>query len=208
LLPLVGSIPIADAELDLPVNPELWGVRVGADDKRLRHDCWWFGMFGALHPEWSPEPLFSYIARAATELDRRVVIASIGRLGPGSWLWQDLQSRYGSRFSFATLGERSTLEISKFLQFIDYGISTTPWGLVNKSATVAAMLDHGLPVIVSRDDVHFRTALPEDSVVEPLLYKMDERLPEWLAGPSVRRKARERLSEMTDRFLLDLTAAA
>ena len=54
------------------------------------------------------------------------------------------------------LGERSLDEISRFFSYLDFGVSTTPLALIGKSSCVAAMLDHGLPVIVNRDDVHFR----------------------------------------------------
>ena len=205
LLPLFGNIPVAEppGEQWLDVEAAKLGVR------GPRHEqCWWFGMFGTLHSVWSPEPLFSYLDEAAKRSGRRVVIGSIGRLGHGEPLWRQLQARYASRFSFATFGERNTRDISAFLQSVDFGIATTPWEIIGKSGTVAAMLDHGLPVIVSRDDVHFGIAPDPKARPEPLLRKMDSQLPEWLIDGPGRRPARARLPEMTDIFLADLQAAA
>jgi hypothetical protein len=50
------------------------------------------------------------------------------------------------------LGPRSLAEISQFLNTVDFGIATSPLGLIGKSGTAAAMLEHDLPVIVNRED--------------------------------------------------------
>jgi hypothetical protein len=96
--------------------------------------------------------------------------------------------------------------VSAFLQGVDLGIATTPWEIIGKSATAAAMVDHGLPVIVSRDDVRFR--VPSEPTPEPLLYKMDSRLPQWLISGPGRQAARSRLPGMADTFLSDLEAVS
>ena len=202
LLPLCGSIAVAE-------NPGQWleseGAKLGVGGPR--DQSWWFGLFGTLHPVWSSEPLFRHIGEAAGSAGRRVVIASIGRQGQGESLWRDLNARYSPRFSFVNFGERSTTEVSAFLQSVDFGIATTPWEIIGKSGTAAAMLDHGLPTIVSRDDVRFKVALEPDPSPEPLLYKMDSQLPRWLIGKPARRPPRDGLPGMADTFLADLEAA-
>ncbi len=207
-LPLCGSIPFVPN-----ADPEWLGwelIRSGVPERyaRPRGTSWRFGLFGSIHPTWSPEPLFSHIAAAAEQARRSVVVTSIGRQGPGEALWQSLQSRYGGQFSFAALGERSRNQVSFFLQGVDFGIATTPWQLIGKSATAAAMLDHGLPTIVSRDDVQLDLAAPAQPVAEPLLYKMDAQLPQWLLSGPQRRPARDALADMADTFLADLQPTA
>lgn len=207
LLPLCGSIPIAQSTDPQWLASEWLKLGVSAEYVTPRERCWWFGVFGSIHPEWAPEPLFSYIAEAAERAQRRVLISSVGRQGSGAGLWRDLQARYGSRFAFCTFGEREPLEVSRFLGGLDFGIATTPWQIIGKSATAAAMIDHGLPVIVSRDDVQLRLSAPPTLRGEPLLHKMDSTLPQWLAGTPARAAPRDGLANLAERFLRDLKAA-
>jgi hypothetical protein len=202
LLPLCGNIPIvagADPHW-MEAEAEKLGVRPPP-----RAQTWWFGMFGSLHPEWSPEPVFSYIAEAAEKAGRHVVMGAIGRLGRGEPMWHGLQEKYSPRFSFVMFGERGAADVSAFLQGIDFGIATTPWALIGKSGTAAAMLEHGVPVIVTRDDVRF--ALPSEPESDALLCKMSPTLPQWLLDAPRRQPARSRQGEMVDAFLADLEAA-
>jgi hypothetical protein len=202
LLPMCGNIPLAG-----DVDPRWLEAQAGTlgAPVPVRDQAWWFGLFGTLHPEWSPEPLFSYLAEAAERVGRHVVIGAIGRLGRGETTWRELQERYSPRFSFVTLGERGPRDVSAFLQGIDFGIATTPWEIIGKSGTAAAMLEHGLPVIVSRDDVHY--GLAPDVAHDPLLRKMGPDLPRWLIEvPARRAPARSRHAEMVETFLADLQA--
>jgi hypothetical protein len=88
-----------------------------------------------------------------------------------------------------------------FLQSIDFGLATTPWQLIGKSASTAAMLDHGLPVIVSRDDVD--VGCEGSPSQDPLLRRMSADLPQWLEQVR-RRPPRDRLAAMSTQFIADL----
>jgi len=197
VLPLCGSIPIlADADTGW-LEQELLKLGAMRPAETPRSDQWRFGFFGTLPDPWSPEPLFTYIAETAERAGRAVAVISIGRIGTGEGLWRKMQARYGHRFCFARLGERSAAEVSMFLQSIDFGIATTPWQMIGKSASAAAMLDHGLPVIVSRDDVDIGADGLEDH--DPLLQRMTPALPQWLL--QVRRRApRDSLAALSARF--------
>jgi hypothetical protein len=95
--------------------------------------------------------------------------------------------------------------VSAFFQSIDFGIALTPWKLIGKSASSAAMLEHGVPVIVSRDDVEY--GIVTEAPTNPLLYRLGTDLPDWLR--IVRRQpARSRLPEMARCFLSDIDSAA
>jgi hypothetical protein len=206
-LPLSGSIPLVRVTGADWLGAELAAAGVTAGGARERDTSWRFGLFGSLHPVWAPEPLFTYIAAAARAARRHVVIASIGRLGPGEALWAEIGARYRDTFSFAALGERSTSDVSRFLQGIDFGLATTPWQVIGKSATAAAMLDHGVPVIVSRDEFRIRGLAAPGGPGEPLLHRMDERLGDWL-GAAVRLPPRDRLPDTARRLVTDLELAA
>ena len=103
-----------------------------------RRSLWIFAFFGALHPIWPPEPLFSYIASAAKSSRKTVVMAAIGRLGLGKTLWQRLSRDYGGAFRFLNLSERPAARISEFFQAVDFGIATSPWALIGKSGSMPA----------------------------------------------------------------------
>jgi len=181
-LPLFGSLPLPAPSAHPP-------------DDRFS-----FVFFGTLHPMWPPEPLFT----ALRELGRPVELIHAGRIGPGAALWDHMMARYASAFTFRRVGEASPREIADVFATAHFGIATTPWALIGKSASVAAMLDCGLPVIVNRDETHYRgmaEAAPED----PLLIRLGDDLPERLRAAR-RRPARLRLPEIAGQFLADWEA--
>ncbi|MEQ9822918.1 MAG: hypothetical protein ABQ298_00865 [Puniceicoccaceae bacterium] len=144
LLPLFGNI---DPVTDVPPRPIT----------QLRCGC-----FGALHPEFDIEPLIEPLRKLADELGRELVLLHAGRMGADACSrWQFWQERWKGRVQFQALGEQSEAEISRYLFSLDFGISSNPLSLVDKSGSIAAMLDHGLPVINIRDDVRFEGFFPE-----------------------------------------------
>jgi hypothetical protein len=196
-LPLFGSIPFVEGAHTTWVRRE---VEAAGGPMTARNGVWIFAMFGTLHPGWPAEPLFSYLTEAAFESQKVIVILSIGRLGLGQALWEQLKARYGGKLHFVQLGERSPLEVSEAIQASDFGIATSPWQLIGKSSSVAAMLEHGLPVIVNRDDEKFRGVAGDMGAVAPLLIKMDNELPRRL--PTLRRgPARSTLPDVASKFL-------
>jgi hypothetical protein len=68
----------------------------------------------------------------------------------------------------------------------DLGIVPHPWALIGKSGVAASMLEHGLPVLVPRDDWHLLKGEPEASSGDALLLRLDQATREntfaWLAG--------------------------
>ena len=183
-LPLFGSVPIA---------PPVASPRRNGDILRL-------GMFGSIHPEWSPDEMFSHLRK----LGRPVRLTHIGRIGPGESVWARSVKQYGSEIGMQRLGERPALDISRFLLSVDLGISTSPLSLIGKSGSVATMLDHGLPVIVNRNDIHF-AGISETELMSDLLIPMDENFLPRVA--SVRPSPpKARLPEIASQFLRDIGA--
>jgi glycosyltransferase involved in cell wall biosynthesis len=148
ILPLFGSVPVLPNAVVTP-----------RDDNALR-----LGLFGSIHPEWQPDELFARLQA----FGKPIQVYHIGRIGPGESLWNEIVECYETEIQFERFGEQSFENISQFFLSVDLGVATTPLSLIGKSSGVAAMLDHGLPVIVSRNDIHFR-GIPEDLASERLI---------------------------------------
>ena len=170
---------------------------------RVRGDKLVFGMFGTLHPIWPPEPLFSTLLTPG----KKIEVVHIGRMGtPGEALWEKLTEDYAGVIEFRKAGELPPEKIAEvFRSEIDYGIATTPWELIGKSAAAAAMLEHGLPVIVNRDDWEIDAPV-ETGAHPPLLIKMDRELPQKLDAAR-REEPVSFLPGVATRFLGDLERA-
>jgi hypothetical protein len=141
---------------------------------------------------------------ALRKLGRPIRLSHVGRIGPGESVWTDLSGRYQPDIEFRRLGEQSLENISQFLGSVDLGVATTPLSLIGKSSCTAAMLDHGLPVIVNRNDIHFR-GIPEIAPISELLIPVDENFLKRLAAVK-RQPPKPRLPEIAAQFLNDLDA--
>jgi glycosyltransferase involved in cell wall biosynthesis len=136
ILPLFSSIPIQPQQAAKPSSLVDWT----------------FAFFGSIHPEWDPQSILEPLERAA----RKGALSSIsfisigGAGGHGRALWKKLARTTPHWMQFSQLGILPSSEISVKLQQADFGITTTPSHLLGKSASVAAMLAHGLSVIVPR----------------------------------------------------------
>jgi hypothetical protein len=200
-LPLFGAVPIAPPPAHSWLDGEL--ARHGlAADGRTAH--WLFGFFGSLWPKWPPEPLFGALQAGAARHGRKAAILSVGRLGPGEALWNSFEPTYGERLRFVRLGPQPPERISEYLQRLDCGIAVTPYQLIGKSSAVAAMLEHGLPVIVNRDDTHLPGWDDPEPCPEPLVHRFDGHLVERLPEVLRRETPRLRLPGIARQFLDDL----
>jgi len=182
-LPLFGSVPV-------------FATR---NEPRGSDGTLSLGLFGSIHPEWNPDEMLG----ALRKLGRPIRLSHVGRIGPGESVWTDLSGRYQPEIEFRRLGEQSLENISQFFSSVDFGVATTPLSLIGKSASVAAMLDHGLPVIINRNDVHFRGITDTYPTCE-LLIPVDEMFLERLTAAR-RQTPKPLLPEVTKQFLSDLT---
>ena len=206
VLPLFGNVAIqADARTEQALDFfREHGVNLAASDRAA---CWVGGIFGSIHPEWTPEPFFGELATVAAANRKKIVIVGIGRFGAnGDRAWSEMVEKYGGRFQFALLGPLPVETISRVFRHLDFGISTTPWRAFGKSSTGASMTDHGLPVIVTRDDWQPRPELKIELGSSPLVRRLDPGIianfPEFLAAkrepasarPEVARQMMEAMS--------------
>jgi hypothetical protein len=186
VVPIFGNVPVG-AE-----TAETWLYDGLAQQGALgpgfdRSRCWLFGMFGLIDPSWPAIAIFSRLAEIARRADRRIIIVSIGNAGEGAASLFERAKTALPGLSFALLGRRPAEQISQFLNTMDFGLSSYPYALLGKSGAVAAMLEHGLPVIVSRGhrDVPFQVV---DPLFETLVWQSDSALDEKLISPPLRRR--------------------
>ena len=206
-LPLFGNIPVAEQTADAWLWPQLQ-ARGLAIDERTRSSYWLIGLFGALYPNWEPEPLLTHLTEAAASLQKTVAILSAGYLKTGEGLWAELERRYGDRFHWLKLGPLPPRKISEYLLSLDAGLAASPYSLIGKSGTVAATIDHGLPVIASFEKPQRGIPTPpppisfQSRVISPY-----EPLLERLKQGFDKQPPRSRLPEVASQFLADLAAA-
>jgi hypothetical protein len=204
VLPLFGNISICahgDAQW---LWDELGAAGCQVTNKN-RSKFWLAGFFGTLHSEWEPEPLLGLLHRAAEDTGRRVCLLALGRLGTGNARWDDLARRNADNFFFAKIGEQAGNRISQCLQSLDFGVAVSPLQLIGKSSTTATMLDHGLPVVVTRCNARSSIPFIATPFTDPLIHLLDDSFSSKLANGFPKREARHRLQSVAKRFLHQFT---
>lgn len=147
ILPLFSSIPFE------PLSLSVSNLDLNRSGPRLR---WSFVVFGTINRNWDPYPLLERIesTRIYCNIDFCNFVA-VGNIGEyGNELWDSLKISKFVNFDFLRLGELTVEEVSEQLQLADFGISVAPSHLIDKSSSVAAMISHGLPVIITRLSPH------------------------------------------------------
>jgi len=207
-LPLFGSIPLSAATAESWLSSPLAGVGCDALSSRGRRGNWWlFAFFGTLHPVWPPQPLLDQLNAAAAAAGKRVALIAAGRLGAGDEIWARMQAQFGARVPMLRLGEQPAQRISELFNSVDFGVATSPLALVGKSATVAAMLDHGLPVVVNRDDCAWPAPASGDEREAALVIRMGSDLAARLRS-AARLPACPRLPKVARQWLGELAMTA
>lgn len=205
-LPLPGNIPvIAPAAGGL----ETMLLRHGSQLDSSNRDGWWIaGVFGTIHPKWLPVIFVDRLCTLARERRKRLLFLHFGRTHKdGQAAWQKLADRFAGRGDFLVLGPQHEILVSTALQALDFGVATSPWALIGKSGCAAAMLDHGLPVVVPDEDWQLRRGLTPEPTLDPLLFRVDDFLKALAVGSIKRRAPHSRLASIAEQFLRDLATA-
>jgi hypothetical protein len=198
VLPLCGNIPI---ESDGAALPEPVAAFLASGKT-------WLGLFfGGLYREWKPEPFFGQLARAAVATKRNVGLVQAGNFGgDGENIWSELQREYASAFRFFTLGPQPAPAVSALMLAADFGVAASPWSVIGKSGSAAAMLDHGLPVIVTRDDFQPRIRATQPPTTDPLVHRADAGLEAKLVAGLPRRVPQASAPGIAAKLLRDMAA--
>jgi hypothetical protein len=104
-----------------------------------------FVVFATIHHN---APFEDFIIELKKELyiqNKRAKFVFIGRSGGLLTSWTQVLDTY--EIEYELLGMRSEAKISQVLMNGDYGISSTPYKISDKSGVVAAMREHQLPII-------------------------------------------------------------
>lgn len=149
LLPLFSNIPVSkkifskrDVLQESLINP----------DRDNHSPRWVLALFGAIYPEWSPHDLFKRIdSLRATEGRPPCLVLVLGRSNE-RMVNKVSEECLHLGWTMLRKSDLSPLHISNYLRTADFGLATSPLSLLGKSGSVAAMIEHGLPVVVNRID--------------------------------------------------------
>jgi hypothetical protein len=167
------------------------------------------GIFGAVHPEWKAEQAVKVLLPLVQKSNKRLVMVFLGRNNLNPEKFKALRSILHSRADVVSTGERTMAEISQILQSLDLGLATSPRQAIQKSGSVAAMLEHGLPVLVTRDDWHLRGINTQpDETSFPLLSPQQFGLLNTLPTREVVTAGESRLKRVAGQMLAELRAKA
>lgn len=202
VLPLFGNIPIVESSDEY--RAAWWRDRFG-----MQRDAYYAaGFFGSLKGDPLSDSFMEALLERAQSNQKRLLIAAAGHLTEaGEHYFDAKQIQYRGRVEFRRLGRLPAEEVSLFLSTLDLGIASSPWLYVGKSGSVAAMLEHGLPVAVPRNELAIKGISGNGLEHEKLLARFgDQDFAQWLHNVA-RQPARERRSEIAARFARSLTAA-
>ncbi|MBT3468577.1 MAG: hypothetical protein HN467_04560 [Opitutae bacterium] len=97
--------------------------------------------------------------------------------------WKEIQKKYSGDWLIHSLGPQPEENVSHYLHSLDFGLTSTPWDLVGKSGTIAAMVEHGLPVIINVEGGTSNAPLVIQEKFKPLIIQSDEQLLQNLSKP-------------------------
>lgn len=200
VLPLFGNIPVFPARREaaksrlhelarerMPSGPVAVGI-----------------LFGTIHPQWDADATLAWLHEASRASGRRILVLALGR-GGGHAPAKLARMNEGGRVFAWHLGELPAALLSEILQASDFAVATHPWALIGKSGTTATLLEHGLPVLVPRDDWRLREG-PTPGPADPLLSRMADTAPrDFAALLGRRREPAPRLAEITARLCAELS---
>jgi hypothetical protein len=144
---------------------------------------WHFVFFGSFDKQWQEEPILSLIEDARLSGGfKECIFYKLGRQSAfGHVIWERLSSlktrRIYPSFRFLDCGELSESQLSSYLLRASFGISMAPIQWIGKSSSVAAMLEHGLPVIVPNFHTTIDTPPLESLPYAQRLLFVDSQLP-------------------------------
>jgi hypothetical protein len=102
-------------------------------------------IFGTIHPNSRIDTLIKEVLNFRESQNREVCLILMGRCGKEQETWT--RKWQLSSLRVIVLGDQSPEVISYALKTSSIGINTGAFQMIDKSGTVAAMLDHGLPIL-------------------------------------------------------------
>jgi hypothetical protein len=136
------------------------------------------------------------------------VLLALGRGGPAGAERLAFLEAAAPAVRIVRGGEMSAGLLAGLLAECELGLATSPWALIGKSGSVAAFLEAGLPVVVTRDEWRRRRGAPPEPEGHPLLFKWTgASAAEWGRWLGARRGPEPRLGATADAWLRRLGGA-
>jgi glycosyltransferase involved in cell wall biosynthesis len=204
ILPLFGNIPVT-AE---PADGWLFDIvsdAGGPDLRRNRQNCWLIAMFGRLVPQWPARALLQRLRDAADRRGVRALIILAGVTGPHT---EALVAQWQSEVAgidLIVIGPRSPAELSQLFNSADFGLTSHPYYALGKSGTVAAMIEHGLPVIASWGHI-FPALAPVEPPFDRMIWACDDTLEARLGERQRQDRVYDRVASVARAFIAELAA--
>ena len=167
ILPLFSNIPRSDEDGWETLLKPLMEKSVKMIPQR--GELYLAGVLGAVHTEWKIETVLNTLLPLAKRFHKRLVLVFLGKNNMSAAAFDELKTVLRKQADVLVTGERSGAEISQILNALDLGLATSPQQNIQKSGSVAAMQEHGLQVLVTRDDWHLRGATFSLSAISPHL---------------------------------------
>jgi hypothetical protein len=167
VLPLFCNVPFVSGD----GWPEVLepAITAAADQAFDRSTLYLAGVFGSVYDEWRPEEAVETLLPLVRKFDKQLVLVFLGRSSMNTEKLESLRRLLDERAIVVMAGEMEPAEVSKVIQSLDIGLATSPWQAIQKSSTVATLVHHGLPVLVTRDDWRLAGVDPEKLSRSPLL---------------------------------------
>jgi len=141
VVPMCGNLPVA------PTAPPPWlAERLHAAVQPAEPAPLLIGLFGSHWPGWAPEAALAALGRAATAQQRRAMLLLFGRHGEATRL-RALAAAVG--LALLDLGELPAPAAGAAMNAVSAALAVTPYDLAGKSGTIAAWLEHGVPVLTT-----------------------------------------------------------
>lgn len=102
-------------------------------------------IFGSIHPGAPIDDFAKEAAEYSISNNIQIIMKFVGRCGKEQEIWASVWRSYN--MDAMVLGEQSEQKISIELSSASIGIANTPYELMEKSGSVAAMKEHNLPII-------------------------------------------------------------
>ncbi len=177
-LRLFSNLPVSSAT-DANLLYKLRGDLPARDQMLL---C---GVFGAVHAAWPAEKSLLELEKSASQQNKKAVFLFIGNSHLSEESISKLKERFRSRVEIVASGHRSESEVSGLLKSLDLGFAASPWDLIDKSASASTMREHGVPIVVSRDDWKLRGGVQLKVQHEGMFRSVEEALSELRTPPAV-----------------------
>lgn len=152
--------------LSLPSNIPLINI---ISEKTVKTDTISLIIFGSIYPNAPFLEFAQDIATYCAKTGQKATLTMIGRNGMEQEKWVAAFKSVG--IPVIVMGEQSTETISKTLQESTIGIITTPFYVLEKSGSAAALRSHGLPIINVAESWRPKRYFELTAPVDVLVYK-------------------------------------